>query len=74
MLKLLAFRTFEVRDFLEFGLPDTKNLALISTLCQIYALYNKGDILNFKRNNFTIFFIREKNVAHVCGILPLGNF
>ena len=38
MLKLLAFRTFEVRDFLVFIMP--KNLALISTLCQIYALYN----------------------------------
>ena len=38
MLKLLAFRTFEVRDFLIFIVPGTKNLALISTLCQIYAL------------------------------------
>ena len=71
MLKLLVFRTFEVRDFLVFIMP--KNLALISTLCQIYALYNKCDILTFKRNHFNFFF-REKNVAHVCGILPLGHF
>ena len=72
MLKLLAFRTFEVRDFLVFIMP--KNLALISTLCQIYVLYNKCDILTFKRNHFTFFFKRKKNVAHVCGILPLGHF
>ena len=73
MLKLLAFRTFEVRDFLVFGMSDAKNLALISTLCQLYALYNKCDVINFKRNHFTFFF-REKNVAHVCGILQLGHF
>ena len=74
MLKLLAFRTFEVRDLLIFIMLDTKNLALISTVCQIYALYNKCDILTFKRNHFTFFFFREKNVAHVCGILSLGHF
>ena len=65
MLKLLAFRTFEVREFLVFIMPDAKNLALISNLCQIYALYNKCDILNFKRNHFT-FFLLEKKMWLMC--------
>ena len=64
MLKLLAFRTFEVRDFLVFIMPGAKNLALISTLCQIYALYNKCDILTFKRNHFTFFL--EKKMWLMC--------
>ena len=52
MLKILSFRTFDVRGFLVFGVLNAKNLAMMSTLCQIYAFYNKCDVLTFKRNLF----------------------
>ena len=52
MLKILSFRTFDVRGFLVFGVLNVKNLAMMSTLCQIYAFYRKCDVLTFKRNLF----------------------
>ena len=73
MLKLLASRTFEVSDFLVFIMPDAKNLALISTLCQIYALYNKCDILTFKRNHFT-FFLDKKMWLMCVAYCHWGSF
>ena len=60
MLKILSFRTLNVRGFLIFSVLNAKNLTMMSTLCQIYAFYNKCDVLTFKRNLFYFSFFKKK--------------